>query len=74
MGNVKKKSFWSKLWSVVHPVLTLGLSLLIANASKKAGALEDVVNTAGIGIVNEVLDEVTDIIDKGNDQVNDSIK
>jgi hypothetical protein len=69
MKSNQKKSFWASLWRILRPVATLGISLLVGSLSKKSGTFEDVVNIAGTGVGEEVLQVIDDTVKSDNIKV-----
>lgn len=63
MSNQHKKSFWSSLWKLAKPVLTLGISLIVGSLAKKTGQFEEVTNVLGNGVGQEVLEQVDSLLD-----------
>ena len=52
------KSTWARIFKIAKPVLTLGLSLLVAAIAKKNIPDIDVIAPTVTAVGNEVLDEV----------------
>lgn len=52
-----KKNFWQSIWSIGKPILTLGLSLLVAAIAKKnlpdADIIAPTISTIGTEVINE---------------------
>lgn len=74
MKAKKKRSFLSSVWSVAKPVLTLGISLLVANLSKKTGAFEDVTTVVGNGLGNEVIEQIDEAIECAESKANKAVE
>jgi hypothetical protein len=56
------KSTWSRIWKIVKPIVTLGLSLAIASIGKSDSVINAAVKTAGKELSDEVINEVDSLV------------
>lgn len=74
MKSKKHRSILASFWAVAKPVLTLGISLIVANLSKKTGAFEEVTTVVGNGIGSEVIEQIDDVIERAEDKAHRTIE
>lgn len=74
MKSKKHRSFLASIWAVAKPVLTLGISLIVANLSKKTGAFEEVTTVVGNGIGGEVIEQIDDAIERAEDKAHKAVE
>jgi hypothetical protein len=61
------KSTWARIFKIAKPVLTLGLSLLVAAIAKKNDANADVVGPLVNSVGTEIIDEADSALNTSAD-------
>jgi hypothetical protein len=58
---------WAKIWKIIRPVATLGMSVLIDLITKTDTPANTVINTAAKGAGSLIIDELDTLVNKSSD-------
>ena len=58
---------WAKIWKIIRPVATLGISLLIDLITKTDTPTNTILNTAAKGAGSLIIDEVDTVVNHTSD-------
>lgn len=66
---MSKSTFWSKIWKIAKPILTLGLSLAVSAIFKSNNATTVAIKEAVSDITEDLVDEVDTVINQTTDSI-----
>jgi hypothetical protein len=58
---------WAKIWKIIRPVATLGISIIIDLLTKTDTPTNTIINTAAKGAGSLIIDELDTAVNKSSD-------